>query len=1055
MPKSLASFTLVLAAAALSAAPLPRLSQPAISPDGARIAFVAGGDIWIAPSGGGDARILVAHQADETRPLFSPDGTKLAFESTRSGNGDIYVLDLESSAVRRLTFDDGTESLDSWSHDGRVVFFSSTTADIAGMRDVHVVPVDGGTPMPVSEERYTNEFFAAPSPDGSMLAMNARGISSAQWWRNGHSHIDESEIWILRDGTYRMLVDRGATSLWPMWSADGSTVYYMSDRSGAENLWASSLDGKARQLTSFTSDRLLWPTIARETDTIVFEHEFGIWRFDSASGKASPVAINLRGAPVAADPSFTKNAGDVTELAVSPDGKKVAYVVRGEVFAASAADGGEGFRVTRTDREEFDVAWMPDSRSIVFSSARDGGAALVRYDFRTASEERLTDGRAVDFATRVSPDGKSLAFLRDGAEIVVMDLATKKTRVVASGVIDRMPPLNWSRSFAWSPDSSSIAYLAHGDRLFRNAHVVRVTDPAAKPVQVSWLPNVWASSIDWSPDGKTLFVTTSQRTEDGQVARVDLVPRVPQFREKKFRELFEDEKKKDDKSDAKREEKDKPAGDAKPKVEVVEEGLRRRLEILPAALDVDSASVSPDGKKLLLVASAEGRNNLYLFSVDELDEDAGVAVQLTSTAGGKSGAQWSSDSKKVWFVERGAIQSVAVEDKKVAKLSVTSPMEIDFARDRLVVFEQAWGWLAKHFHDPAMNGADWNAVKERFRPRVETSRTPDELYALLRLMIGELNASHLGVSSPGDPQRVTGRLGLRFDAEAYRANGVLKIRELVPGGPAAVTRDVKPGEFLVAVDGKKIDRHIALQSILENTVGRELRLTLASDAAATKTREVVVKPVNQGALKSLLYDEWIEKNRAYVDKISGGRLGYVHMQSMGYDAFLRLVAELDADNMNRDGIVFDIRNNNGGFVNAYALDILSRQHYLEMTFRGWPTGGARTLLGQRSLERPTVLLTNQHSLSDAEDFSEGYRAMKLGEIVGEPTSGWIIYTSNVDMIDGSTVRLPFITITTANGEPMEMRPRPVDHEVTRALGEDASGRDTQLDKAVEVLLGRL
>lgn len=1052
MPRTLAVILAVLATAALAAEPSPRLSQPAISPDGSQVAFVSGGDIWLVGASGGEAKLLVAHPDDETRPLFSPDGTKLAFESTRSGNGDIYVLDLPTSSLGRLTFDDAFESLDAWSHDGSAIYFSSSTADISGMRDVFVVPVAGGTPMPVTAERYTNEYFAAPSPDGATLALNARGISSTQWWRNGHSHIDESEIWLLRDGAYRMLVGRGATSLWPMWSSDGSTVFYMSDRSGTENLWATSLDGSSRQLTRFTSDRVLWPTISRGGD-IVFEHEFGIWRLDASTGKAAPFAISLRGAPAAPDPSFRKNGGDASDLAVSPDGKKVAFIVRGDVFAASAADGGEAFRVTRTDREEFDVAWMPDSRGIVYSSARDGGAALFRFDFRNAREERLTEATGIDYGARVSPDGKSVAFLHDGTELRVLDLATKKERTVGSGIIDRVPPLNWSRPFAWSPDNSSIAFLAHGDRLFRNAHVVNVKDQAATPMQVSWIPNVWASSIDWSPDGKSLFLSTSQRTENGQVARVNLVPRLPSFREKKFRDLFEDEKKKDEKSNGT--EKKEAETKSEVKVEVISDGLRRRLELLPVSLDVDSVAVSPDGKKLLLVASAEGRNNLYLYSIDELDEEAGVPVQLTSTAGSKSGAQFSSDSKKVWFVERGAINSVSVDDKKVSKLSVTAPMEVDFGRDKHVLFEQAWGWLARHFHDPEMNGSDWNAVRERFRPRVEATRTPDELYALLRLMVGELNASHLNVYGPDRPQRVTGRLGLRFDADAYREKGLLRIRELVPGGPAAVTRDVRPGEGLVAIDGRKIDRNIALESLLENAVGREVKLTLASDGEGQTTREVVVMPINHGALKSLLYDEWIEKNRAYVDKLSGGRLGYVHMQSMGYDSFLRLAAELDADNMTREGVVFDIRNNNGGFVNAYALDILSRQHYLEMTFRGWPKGNARTILGQRSLERPTVLLTNQHSLSDAEDFSEGYRATKLGPIVGEPTSGWIIYTSNAEMIDGSGVRLPFITITSADGEPMEMNPRPVDHEVSRALGEDAEGMDSQLEKAVEILLERL
>jgi C-terminal processing protease CtpA/Prc len=189
-----------------------------------------------------------------------------------------------------------------------------------------------------------------------------------------------------------------------------------------------------------------------------------------------------------------------------------------------------------------------------------------------------------------------------------------------------------------------------------------------------------------------------------------------------------------------------------------------------------------------------------------------------------------------------------------------------------------------------------------------------------------------------------------------------------------------------------------------------------------------------------------------VRRISNGRIGYVHMFDMSSDSLAQLLVDLDAENQTRDGVVIDMRNNNGGFVNAYALDIFTRRSYLNMTSRDRPTAPARTLLGQRALQRPTALVTNQHSLSDAEDFSEGYHALGLGKVVGEPTAGWIIYTSNNDLIDGTIFRLPATTITTDKGEPMEMHPRPVDIFVTRALGEDAAGKDSQLDAAVKTLI---
>src|SRR5262245_12956534 len=218
--------------------PKPYFTEPAISPDRSEVAFASGGDIWTVPIGGGDARLLVSHAATESQPVYSPDGRTLALVSDRTGGGDIYLLTIATGDLRRLTFDDGNEILDGWSNDGQWIYYSSGTRDIAG-NDIYRVRATGGTPMLVSADRFTNEFFSAPSPDGQSLAFSARGNASGQWWRKGHSHLDESEIWIMRGlstSSYEKVVDRGAKNLWPMWSADGRSLFYMSDRSGAENI---------------------------------------------------------------------------------------------------------------------------------------------------------------------------------------------------------------------------------------------------------------------------------------------------------------------------------------------------------------------------------------------------------------------------------------------------------------------------------------------------------------------------------------------------------------------------------------------------------------------------------------------------------------------------------------------------------------------------------------------------------------------------------------------------------------------------------------------------
>jgi C-terminal processing protease CtpA/Prc len=257
---------------------------------------------------------------------------------------------------------------------------------------------------------------------------------------------------------------------------------------------------------------------------------------------------------------------------------------------------------------------------------------------------------------------------------------------------------------------------------------------------------------------------------------------------------------------------------------------------------------------------------------------------------------------------------------------------------------------------------------------------------------------------------------------------------------------------VLAVDGDAVQPVTNFDSFLQYKIGRKTTLTVSSDVSGTGRRDVVVKPVSMAAEKSLIYRDWVNRNRQYVDTMSGGRLGYVHMPDMSSESLNQLILDLDSDNQLRKGVLIDVRNNNGGFVNAYALDVLARRGYLTMTVRGMGPTPARTYLGQRSLELPTILLTNQHSLSDAEDFTEGYRALGLGKVVGEPTAGWIIYTSNVPLIDGSLLRIPNTRITGADGTDMEMHPRKVDVEVQRPLGESARGVDSQLDAAIRELL---
>jgi tricorn protease len=1070
--------SVAVAAIALQAhaAPRPSLAEPALSPDGAEIAFVSGGDIWTVAAAGGTASLLVTDAATDSRPLYSPDGRELAFVSNRAGAANVYVLTLATGKLRRVTFSDSNETLDAWSRDGKWLYLSSGANDIARIADVFRVAATGGTPLEVSRERYLAEFHAAPSPDGTTIALLAKGISANQWWRNGHSHIDEAELWlkpVAADQPYRRLLGASSKRLWPMWAPDGRTLYFMSDEGGSENIWRMPVSGGApQQVTAFKNGRVLYPSIAYDGRAIVFEREFEIWRLDPATGATAKVPVTLRGSPAAAG---ERRLAETTfrNLSVSPDGKKLAVIAHGEIFATPTKDGGPGQRITDTPGAESDLAWSPDSRRLAFVAETGRMNRVMEYDFATQQSRPLTQPANALAVPAYSPDGKMLAYVEGTHRLRVMTLGAdgRPTRdvVLFDGPLDR----NSESRAAWSPDSRWVAFGVTDRRSFRNVWVAPAAGGEAQPV--SFLANGNAGdTIAWSPDGKYLIFDTGQRSEPSKLVRIDLLPNTPKYREDAFRELFRSPPgtapakptdkpaapaptASEDQSSTAEETKAEttPAKGKVAPVRIVFEGIRERATFIPlGGVSVDEPVISADGKTLVYRGRGGDQQNLFSYSLDELAKEPAAPQQLTGGRRPKRDYAFSPDSKQLYYLDGGRVSATPIETPKPRFIDVTAEMVVRFEAEKQVVFDQAWSLLDRAFYDEKFHGKDWTAQRERFEPFVQGAQTPDELRRVISLMIGELNASHTGISRPAEgfgsaPADRVGDLGLRFDREAFEAGRGLVVREVIQLGPADVEGSIKPGDVITAVNGVRVGPATNLDAVMLDKAGKRTVLTVTTGAAS---REAVVRPVAPAVARGLLYRHWVKDRRAYVERVSGGRLGYVHVLDMGSDSLDQLHIDLDAQNQGKEGVVIDLRNNNGGFVNGYVLDVFSRKNFLTMTPRGLFGVPSRQNLGQRALGVPTVLVINESSLSDAEDFTEGYRYLGLGKVVGTPTAGWIIYTSNQPLIDGSVVRVPSVRIQGADGKDMELNPRPVDIRVERALGEGAAGKDSQLDTAVAELL---
>ncbi|HQF88325.1 MAG TPA: S41 family peptidase [Acidobacteriota bacterium] len=1054
---------LLLAGFGLSVEPvMPR--HPAPSPDGTVIAFSWQGDIWLASAAGGAARRLTANPGYDGRPVWLPGGTGLAFTSNRDGGDDAYILDVAAGTTRRLTHHEAADTV-MGGLGADVVFTSARFDAFDRMPAIYRIPVAGGTESLLAR---VLALEAVPSPDGRRLAL-VRGGTPAQ--RRHYRGAASRDLWLLELNGQKL--ERLTDTPWDedgvSWAGNDALVF-RSDNGGPDrNLFRLDLASRAQiPLTRHTGADVRAPRCSADGRLVAYEFWDALYTV-AAAGGAEPRRLTL---DVPADsllPAVERKTytADAEEIVPSPDGKQVALIVAGDVFvvarwpkdAASVAPA-PTVRVTTTPARERHVAWSPDGKGLVYASDRDGQLDL--YSARPAGrddgafvkagafvETRLTQSPADEFRPKYSPDGRHLAYLADRGTLTV---------AAADGSGARALLAHWTeQEFVWSPDSRWLA-VSREDQA-ANSDILILPAAGGDAVNISQHPGIDTAPV-WSPDGRRLYWLSKRHASTLDVWAVYLRRADHERSPEEWQLLFDEEAGKK----AKPEDKGKTAGDdtaakAKeppvPPVEIDFAEIHERARLLHALPgDEGDLAVSPDGHTVVFSAALDGERDLY-----KLRWDGKELKRLTTGDTRPAQPAFSKDGKQVLYrTGRGTVGVTDLEGKPGDPVAFTARHEVERAALRRQVYEEAWRELERGFYDPAFHGADWAALRDRYRPLALGASTREDFEEVQNLLGGELNASHMRFTAAGAPRPVpTGELGLRVEPAADGTS--VTVTDILAGSPAArVDAGLRAGDRILAVNGRRLAAGDNFFALLADTVRQR---TVLRVTGVDGERDVELRPAPFAQRRQDRYRAWVKERRALVERWSGGKLGYIHIQGMDAPSLEEFERDLFAAAHGKQGLLIDVRNNGGGWTTDYLMAMLSVRRHAWTVPRGADPAVKAYPDAERLLlsawTRPALTLCDQDSYSNAEIFSWAFKTTGRGSVVGMPTFGAVISTGGARLTDGSFVRLPgrgwYVAGSGTNQENNGCVP---DVIVVQPPEQDfAADADAQLARAVEVLLAQL
>ncbi len=1079
---------------------------PAISPDGQTVAFCFRGDVWLVDAAGGNERPLTTHQAYETRPVWSRDSKSIAFASDRHGNFDVFVVPAAGGPSTRLTEHSAHDMPSDFDAGDSRVLFSSTRQDAPGALlassrrpELWSIPVTGGR---AQQELTTPAQWARVIPGTSRVVYEDRDGYENDW-RKHHTSPVTRDLWVWdrADGSHKQLTDWVEEDRNPTPLPEGRMAW-LSERGGSFNVWLAGADlDFPAPLTEHAGSPVRFLS-ASDDGTLCYGFRGGVYLRGFAEDASRWLPIRPPASERRNDilvKSFRKGA---TEMAVSPNGDEIAFVVRGDVYVASI-EHGTTVAVTATPEQERSVSWGPKGEVLYYAGERRFAdsprpswnlyAARLKHPaderfFRATAfaETAVLAGPDEQFAPLVSPDGKQVAFLRNRDELAVFDVATSTSRTMIPA--DR----NYSYAdgdirFSWSPDSKwlSVPFLPNKSWI-EQIGVVEVATGRVLDVTQSGYYEV---QPQWSPDGRSLLFISDRHGQrahgswgsDDDVLAVYLTrdafdrARLPK---EEFERLVESEEKskkkgkkghekgKQDGDDA--EEKDEPA----PEVKIEESRIDKRLRRLTRhSSRIADYAITPDGESLLFFGRVDGKWDVWLSKPRE-----GETRKLIRLGEDQAGELELSKDGKTLYVRRGDGRLAKADvggalgggkgrrggggggggggNVELKPIGYAAEARIDLRAERRHLYEHIWRQAQQKFYDPALHGVDWDAIGASHAAALPDIENNYDFAELMSEMLGELNASHTGSGHrPKFPDGdATADLGLLYDT-TWEQDG-LRVAEVLRGGPAdRADSKIAAGHVLTHIAGTALAADVNPWGLLNRKAGKRLRVTLRDASGASY--DEVLRPVPPGRVRGLLYDRLIERRRAVVEQASGGRIGYVHVRSMNDTSFREVYKETLGRNADKEALVVDTRFNGGGWLHDDLVVFLNGKRYIDFQPRGKKLGA----LGsepQFRWHRPSCVVMSEGNYSDAHMFPFAYREHGVGKLVGAPVAGTGTAVWWETLIDPTLYfGIPQVGMVDLKGEYLENQTLEPDVLVLTDPVKVAQGIDEQLLASVEALLDEI